>query len=368
MKTEAKENSANPMMNSAKTGKFNPAGKDEVLLHCFYQVDNHWQHKQFSPQSKAILIGSSSSNEIDLNSPDLDKTQVTINKVEEVLYVMECGKDDLMKINGIPKRQIIMQKDSTAVLQIQDDMLILCYTNKIENNSKKLRETPETEDFTLSLSPDYIYPFPNDKLCLIGANPSCNFSTGSSEFLSHISNPNEIKVFEKPLIAMIFRYNNQLLIQSFDDNILLNGEPFQTATVLIPESVISIGKSEIIVNTPPELSSDINTTLPSLAKATFCLMPLYDPYEIFSILEIPPSTRSLTVGRSTKRADFPVCQANISKEHAQLIIYPKSMMVYDTSSSNGTFVNGEKITKKTIKPGDTISFADVPFLFCYANE
>jgi pSer/pThr/pTyr-binding forkhead associated (FHA) protein len=42
-------------------------------------------------------------------------------------------------------------------------------------------------------------------------------------------------------------------------------------------------------------------------------------------------------------------------------------MLFDCGSSNGTFVNGEKITKKTIHPGDMISFGDIQYFFCYAE-
>jgi pSer/pThr/pTyr-binding forkhead associated (FHA) protein len=84
-------------------------------------------------------------------------------------------------------------------------------------------------------------------------------------------------------------------------------------------------------------------------------------------IEIPASMRSITIGRSSKLSDVVILEPNLSRKHAQCIIYDKNIMVFDCGSSNGTFVNGEKITKKTIHPGDTVSFGDVAYFFCYAE-
>jgi pSer/pThr/pTyr-binding forkhead associated (FHA) protein len=38
-------------------------------------------------------------------------------------------------------------------------------------------------------------------------------------------------------------------------------------------------------------------------------------------------------------------------------------MLYDLGSSGGTFVNGKKITKVSLHPGDVISLAGVPIVY-----
>lgn len=69
-----------------------------------------------------------------------------------------------------------------------------------------------------------------------------------------------------------------------------------------------------------------------------------------------------TVGRAT-RADFTVDAALVSRLHCRLTAGATEIEVVDLDSTNGTFVNGERIEKrKTVTAGDRIGVGRVELL------
>jgi pSer/pThr/pTyr-binding forkhead associated (FHA) protein len=60
-----------------------------------------------------------------------------------------------------------------------------------------------------------------------------------------------------------------------------------------------------------------------------------------------------TVGRAP-RADFIVDAALVSRLHCRLEVADEAIDVVDLSSTNGTFVNGERIARATIRSGDEL--------------
>lgn len=62
-------------------------------------------------------------------------------------------------------------------------------------------------------------------------------------------------------------------------------------------------------------------------------------------------------------SDIPVRDGKASREHAKIYKQGEQFAIVDLNSSNGTFVNGEKITKRILKNGDEISIGTVRILF-----
>jgi len=61
--------------------------------------------------------------------------------------------------------------------------------------------------------------------------------------------------------------------------------------------------------------------------------------------------------------DIPVKDTKASREHAKIYKQGDRFALVDLNSSNGTFVNGERITKHLLEPGDEISIGTVRLLF-----
>ena len=68
------------------------------------------------------------------------------------------------------------------------------------------------------------------------------------------------------------------------------------------------------------------------------------------------------IGRS-ESCDFIINSVAISAVHAVIEIFDKYASLYDMNSTNGTYVNDERIITKDILVGDLIRFADIEFSF-----
>ena len=74
---------------------------------------------------------------------------------------------------------------------------------------------------------------------------------------------------------------------------------------------------------------------------------------------VPVNSISLTAGTvSIGRAnnnDVRIQDSTVSSHHAKIVTFYNASYIEDLGSTNGTFVNGKKVKKQTLKPGDIIS-------------
>jgi pSer/pThr/pTyr-binding forkhead associated (FHA) protein len=87
--------------------------------------------------------------------------------------------------------------------------------------------------------------------------------------------------------------------------------------------------------------------------------------------EIPFSFRILpgnikTIGRAP-RADFIVDAALVSRVHCRLTAGATELEVLDLESTNGTYVNGERTERATLKTGDRLGVGRVELLIERSN-
>ncbi|HEY5041022.1 MAG TPA: FHA domain-containing protein [Verrucomicrobiae bacterium] len=65
-----------------------------------------------------------------------------------------------------------------------------------------------------------------------------------------------------------------------------------------------------------------------------------------------------TVGRLEDNA-FQIADGSVSSHHAEILVRGDEVVVKDLNSTNGTFINNEKITETVLKPGQTLRFGQV---------
>ncbi len=76
----------------------------------------------------------------------------------------------------------------------------------------------------------------------------------------------------------------------------------------------------------------------------------------------------IILGR-TESCDLVVPTEAVSAVHAVIELFEEKAIIYDMNSTNGTFVNGDKVIVKELRVGDTFRLADIDFeLRTYAPE
>lgn len=68
----------------------------------------------------------------------------------------------------------------------------------------------------------------------------------------------------------------------------------------------------------------------------------------------PITSTPLVIGRLSECA-IVVDDTNVSRRHAQVALEGGDLVVVDLGSTNGTFLNGRRVTRSTLKPGDEIT-------------
>ncbi len=75
------------------------------------------------------------------------------------------------------------------------------------------------------------------------------------------------------------------------------------------------------------------------------------------------SQAETSIGRA-KACDVVITAMSVSRFHAVLSKRKAGWMIFDTNSTSGTFVNGEKVEKKAIlNDGDSVVFGDTEYVF-----
>ncbi|MGI9519608.1 MAG: EAL domain-containing protein [Pirellulaceae bacterium] len=78
-------------------------------------------------------------------------------------------------------------------------------------------------------------------------------------------------------------------------------------------------------------------------------------------------TTPFRIGRSSE-ADLTLPSRSVSGIHAKILEEGGELWLHDLGSTNGTFVNGERITKVCLRDGDTVQFAAVVFQVSNASN
>ena len=65
-----------------------------------------------------------------------------------------------------------------------------------------------------------------------------------------------------------------------------------------------------------------------------------------------------TIGRLEDNT-FQIAEASVSSHHCEVLLHGSDVVVRDLNSTNGTFINGEKVAEKVMKPGQILRLGQV---------
>ena len=73
-------------------------------------------------------------------------------------------------------------------------------------------------------------------------------------------------------------------------------------------------------------------------------------------------TRDMTVVGRREDCDLRIPLSDVSRKHCRVILNGEAIKVEDLGSSNGTYVNGERVQQAELTPGDTVQIGPVVFV------
>ena len=65
-----------------------------------------------------------------------------------------------------------------------------------------------------------------------------------------------------------------------------------------------------------------------------------------------------TVGRVEDNT-FQIAEPSVSSHHCEIMLRGNDVVVHDLNSTNGTYINGEKVTESVIKPGQVLRLGQI---------
>ncbi len=152
--------------------------------------------------------------------------------------------------------------------------------------------------------------------------------------------------------------NNTATIACRDGNaaLFINDEKVSKPKKLAPGDVIRLGKTELDVIDPQstQYKSAIGLTPAKTAEWKLKSTASWMENQLF------PIEGKTILGRDAS-CNISIPVEHLSRRHAELEVKGGKLFVKDLDSSNGTFLNGNRITESYAKPGDKIKLDVITF-------
>lgn len=75
-----------------------------------------------------------------------------------------------------------------------------------------------------------------------------------------------------------------------------------------------------------------------------------------------PVTREMTIIGRREDCDLRIPLGDVSRKHCRMIREADTLRIEDLGSSNGTYVNGQRIQEAILQPGDTVRVGPIAFV------
>jgi ABC transport system ATP-binding/permease protein len=140
------------------------------------------------------------------------------------------------------------------------------------------------------------------------------------------------------------------------NGVLHNGRPVSGPLRLIPNMRLEIGGFH--------LSWEPDPAPQPVGGEAFSLLGRTPPF-LDQTFMLP--TGHLDIGRVEGNA-ITIPDASVSRKHARIEVSADAVSVEDLESANGTFVNGLRVGRRSLTPGDRVHFGSVEFEFLRAGQ
>ncbi|HOK03711.1 MAG TPA: FHA domain-containing protein [Victivallales bacterium] len=335
--------------------KTEPAsGRLSILIY----THTGWKEKLFEPTRERVLItDNNADSDLPVSLIPNFSGAIVLQKCDDKWVILNTGRASAkFSFNGQILNHFIMEKGEKVLIMNNNGTSFIISALNDDGKTTKLNKQgpPFNNEFALKIN-DTEHSFLREKLCLIGKHSYSDLTVGEADF-----------------IAAIYEKNREFFIQPLDPStpILVNSAPCNEARLILRGSTISLGKTTATFELPDTKNSaeiKISTGIDKLNAERLVLLPATKNSDGTkkSILYMPAAGKSGFIGRDPVQANIVINSKTVSKKHAQVIVYENCIMLLDCYSTNGTYVNGERISKRTVHPGDIIEFGEEKFILSY---
>lgn len=173
--------------------------------------------------------------------------------------------------------------------------------------------------------------------------------------------PDNNLVIDAPKIAdqhikIIVDHNQLTLMPLANNQVMVNQQSVSDQMSLKANDIISIAGIELEIVDPQSTTYQGALGIKASTPATWQLATNASWMEN----KVFPIDKKMTIGRDPA-CDISVPVEHMSRRHAEVEVKGGSLCVRDLNSSNGTYLNGQKIQEAYAKPGDKIKVDVVTF-------
>ncbi|HCE46571.1 MAG TPA: hypothetical protein DET40_23745 [Lentisphaeria bacterium] len=334
-----------------------PAIMGQPVLSCHYPVGQTWHKKDFMTGKLRLAITEDPHNsDIPIGIPNIQNINIVFQKLLSEWYVLESSNSNILSVDGIPTHQSIIKKSTKHVIFIDKSAFVFTFgKSSIDPKVEYPKGKPEKNEFSLLFENSGVETrFGKEGFYILGPSEFCDYKIqGETSF-------------------MIFSYKNcnylRVIHTNAENPVSVDSASADKPAPLFEGSKITIGKQNIIFHAEQETGGvyDFNFT-PDKMTEKLCLLCIDEQTSEKYSFALPPAGKALNVGRDS-HCEIHIDSKDVSRKHSQVIMYERSALVFDCYSTNGTFVNGEKIAKRMLHPGDMVTFGDTKFMFCYLDQ
>lgn len=310
-----------------------------------------WCRQQFRVSSKALRIGS------DMVRADIPlHEELAAADIHVVVYWMrdrwvfvETGVERLCYVNGVHRRQASLSAGDSCFLTVGATELL--FTTLPEKGSQPAAAPPAHQQyFQISEGVEKFF-FDFGRTVLIGKNPVCDIKAGDADFTALVTSIAGSSIF-------IHRLSGEIAVEDRP----VSGKPLP----LFNGSKVSVYSRRFQLTLPEGCREQSpGASAPHNPNPRLCLHGVDAAGGLDGRrLALPAAGGAGYIGRGAE-SQFHLDSQNASRRHAQLITYDSCFLVIDCGSRNHTFVNGERVGRRTVRPGDFLTFADCRFLVGY---
>ena len=309
-----------------------------------------WVTTRPQVSKKLLKIGApapQSENDIIVRAPNLDQCQAILVAVKYKWHLIECGKTPFIKINGIQRRQIAIRSGDAISVEIGSVKMVI--NNTGDKSSPPPPPDPQTPGFVIRTDGGERRVAFTDSLS-IGEDSSCSIIAKG-----------------QPFHGIITSYETTPYLVPLADGSFKSGEDAVNELLQLKDNdIITVGDTRLTISIPPAEGVGSVGAIPEKTNPKFRLWLIDENGAVAEKLQLPGPGASIYIGRSHE-CNLVIEGKGLSRKHAQMIMYDSSVLLLDCYSTNGTYVNGMRISKKTVRPGDIIQFGEIAYMLVYAD-